>query len=165
MPQLDFGNPLILSQLFWLLVIFGALYLILSKVALPPVASVLEERASRIAADLERARALKEEADAAIAEAERAQAKARAEAQAAIRSAIEQAKAEAAKAEAEQAARLARQIKDAEARIAEARARAEAAIGEVAVAAAQAATARLIGVSPDPARVQAAVAEAIAARG
>ncbi|WP_114374089.1 F0F1 ATP synthase subunit B family protein [Elioraea thermophila] len=159
MPQLEFGNPLILSQVFWLLVIFGALYVIVSKIALPPVASVLEERAAKIAAELDRARALKEEADAAMAEAEKAQAKARAEAQAAIRAAIERAKAEAAKAEAEQAARLARQIAEAEARIAEARAKAEAAIGEVAVEAAQAATARLIGVTPDLARVQAAISE------
>ncbi len=160
MPQLEFGNPLILSQVLWLLVIFGALYLIVSKVALPPVASVLEERAARIAADLEQARALKDEADRAMAEAEKAQAKARAEAQAAIRAAIERAKAEAAKAEADQAARLAKQIAEAEARIAEAQARAETTIEEVAVAAAQAATARLIGISPDPARVQAAVADA-----
>lgn len=160
MPQLEFGNPLILSQVFWLLVIFGALYLIVSKAALPPVASVLEERAGRIAADLERARALKDEADRAMAEAEKAQAKARAEAQAAIRAAIERAKAEATKAEADQAARLAKQIAEAEARIAEARAKAEAAIEQVAVAAAQAATARLIGISPDPARVQAAIADA-----
>ncbi len=160
MPQLEFSNPLIFSQVFWLLVIFGALYLIVSKAALPPVASVLEERAGRIAADLERAGALKEEADRAMAEAEKALAKARAEAQAAIRASLERAKAEAAKAEADQAARLARQLAEAEARIAEARAKAEAAIGEVAVAAAQAATARLIGISPDLARVQAAVADA-----
>jgi len=160
MPQLEFGNPLILSQVFWLLVIFGALYLVIARVALPPVAAVLEERAGKIAADLDRARQLKAEADAAMAEAAKAEAEARAEAQAAIRAAIERAKAEAAKAEAEQAQRLARQIADAETRIAEARARAEAVIGEVAAAAAQAATARLIGVVPDPARVQAAVAEA-----
>ena len=37
MPQLDFANPLLLTQVFWLLVIFGALYVLVSKVALPPV--------------------------------------------------------------------------------------------------------------------------------
>ena len=83
MPQLDFANPLILTQVLWLLVIFGALYVLLSKVALPPVAKVLADREAAITADLETARTLKAEADAAIAAQEKAGQKARTEAQAA----------------------------------------------------------------------------------
>lgn len=164
MPQLDFANPLLLTQVFWLLVIFGALYVLVSQVALPPVARMLEERASAIAADLERARALKAEADAAMAEAEREQARARAEAQAQIRATIDAAKAEAAQAEAELSKRLSAQLDEAEQRIAEARARAMAAIEQVAVEAATDATARLIGAAPDQAAARAAVGAVLASR-
>jgi F-type H+-transporting ATPase subunit b len=164
MPQLDFANPLILTQVFWLLVIFGALYVLVSQVALPPVARVLEERAAAIAADLERARALKAEADAAMAEAEREQAKARAEAQAQLRASLDAAKAEAARAEAELSQRLSAELEAAERRIAEARARALAAIEEIAVEAAAAATGRLIGTTPDPAAAREAVGAVLAAR-
>ena len=67
MPQLDFSNPLIIAQIVWLLIIFGLLYFVLSNYALPRVESVLEERARRIASDLEAAQAMKAEADAAMA--------------------------------------------------------------------------------------------------
>jgi len=56
MPQLDFANPLMLSKLVWMLIIFGLLFYILKTYALPEVASVLDERAARIAADLDAAR-------------------------------------------------------------------------------------------------------------
>jgi len=63
MPQLDFHNPLTISQVVWLAIIFFALYLLLSKWALPQVAGVLEMRAGKIAADLDAARAAKAGAD------------------------------------------------------------------------------------------------------
>lgn len=44
MPQLDFGNPLMIAQIVWLLIIFGLLYFALSNYALPRVESVLEAR-------------------------------------------------------------------------------------------------------------------------
>ncbi len=62
MPQLDFSDPLLLSQVVWLAIIFLALYLLLSRWALPQVAEVLDERARRIKGDLEAARAAQEEA-------------------------------------------------------------------------------------------------------
>lgn len=45
------------GQLFWLAVVFGALYWLMSKVALPRVASIIEDRRARIAADLDTAAA------------------------------------------------------------------------------------------------------------
>jgi F-type H+-transporting ATPase subunit b len=35
MPQLDFGNPLMLAQVVWLLIIFGVFYYVLSAIVLP----------------------------------------------------------------------------------------------------------------------------------
>ena len=66
MPQLDFHNPLTISQVVWLAIIFCVLYVLLSKWALPQVASVLDARAGAIAADLDAARGAKQGADAAI---------------------------------------------------------------------------------------------------
>ena len=84
MPQLDFSTPLTLSQVVWGAIIFAVLYVMLSRSGLPLVASVLEERAVKIAKDLDEARTAKVSADAGMAEAEQATAKARAESQAAI---------------------------------------------------------------------------------
>ena len=84
MPQLDFANPLTKSQVVWGAIIFFVLYLLLSRWALPQVASVLTERESKIAADLEAARAAKTKADTAITQVTDATQKARAEAQAAV---------------------------------------------------------------------------------
>ena len=64
MPQLDFQNPLTLSQVVWGAIIFVVLYILLSRFALPKVGEVLEERAAHIARDLEGARAAKSKADA-----------------------------------------------------------------------------------------------------
>jgi len=63
MPQLDFANPLTTSQVVWGAIIFALLYILLSRIALPKVGEVLDERARHIAADLETARASKSRAD------------------------------------------------------------------------------------------------------
>ncbi len=55
MPQLDFGNPLMIAQIVWLLIIFGVLYYVLATYALPRVEAVLEDRRRRIEGDLDRA--------------------------------------------------------------------------------------------------------------
>ena len=64
MPQLD--PTWFVSQIFWLIVMFGILYILMSKVALPPVDKVLEDRQKRIEDDIRRATELKEEAEAAL---------------------------------------------------------------------------------------------------
>jgi len=68
-------------QLVWLAISFGALYLIMSRLALPRVASVLSERRERIRRDLAEAERLKAETDAALAAYEKSLADARGKAQ------------------------------------------------------------------------------------
>jgi len=144
--------------------IFGALYLLLARWALPAVAEVIESREKRILADLDSARLAKEQADAAAAEiAERSRA-ASAEAQAEIARAVAAAKAEAtekARADNEQ---LDRQLAEAEQRIGVARNQAMGALREVAVDAAGTVVTRLTGRQADPASVEAAVGRVMTAR-
>ena len=163
MPQLDFSNPLIIAQIIWLLIIFGALYYMLAAYALPRVESVLEDRAARIAADLEAAQLLKAEADAAIVAHREATTKARAEAQSAIAAAMQQAQAEAAARSEALNARLNRQIAEAEARIAASRDVAMGALRQVASETATSLVAKLSG-RADAAAVDAAVGRALATR-
>ena len=66
MPQLDIATyP---SQLFWLVVCFGLLYLLLSRLALPRIATALEERRDRIADELDQAAQMKRQSEQAQAE-------------------------------------------------------------------------------------------------
>jgi F-type H+-transporting ATPase subunit b len=165
MPQLDFTTPLTTSQVVWGAIIFVVLYILLSRTGLPLVASVLEERGTKIAKDLNEARAAKASADAGMAEADQATAKARAEAQAAINAALEEAK----KAAAGQAealnARLEKQLQDSEAQIAQARVSAMSALRQVATETAATVVTRLTGTAPDAGRLDGAIGSALAARG
>lgn len=61
MPQLNPAD--FMPQLFWLAVTFITLYLIMARLSLPRIAALREERAKRIADDLENAERLKAEAD------------------------------------------------------------------------------------------------------
>src|SRR3954468_3777408 len=70
------------SQLLWFALIFVALYLLMSRVALPRVASILEHRRQRVESDLVAAQGLKDESDAAIEAHQQALADARSRAQA-----------------------------------------------------------------------------------
>ena len=165
MPQLDFTTPLTLSQVVWGAIIFAVLYILLSRTGLPMVASVLEERATKISRDLDEARAAKASADAGMAEAEQATARARADSQAAINAALEEAK-KAAAAQAEMLnARLEEQLRDAEAQIGQARASAMSALRQVATETAATVVARLTGAAPDAGGLDRAVGAALAARG
>jgi|LNFM01.1.fsa_nt_gb F-type H+-transporting ATPase subunit b len=76
-----FESDTFASQLLWLAITFGALYFLMSRIALPRVASILEVRSDRIATDLAEADRLKQETEAAIAAYEGSLATARANAQ------------------------------------------------------------------------------------
>jgi len=165
MPQLDFKTPLTLSQVVWGAGIFIVLYIVLSRVGLPKVGAVIEQRAVHIAADLNAARAQKAQADAAVAELTATMQRSRAEAQGQINQAVDQAKAAAAAQATALGERLETQLKAAEARINEARAAAMGALHRVASDTAIVVVARLTGASPDPRRVDMAVAAALTARG
>ncbi|WP_371037205.1 MULTISPECIES: F0F1 ATP synthase subunit B' [unclassified Rhodosalinus] len=88
LPQLDFSTfP---NQIFWLVVTLLAIYYILTRIALPRIASVLAERSGSITNDLAAAEDLKAKA----AEAEKAYEKALADARAEAQKIIGEAKAE-----------------------------------------------------------------------
>jgi len=130
LPQLDFTSfP---SQIFWLAVIVFVLFQLMNKVALPRIASVLEERADAIADDLDRAEEFKRKAADAEVAYQQALAEARtkaqaiaAEARAEIQKDVDAAMA---KADAEISARTA----ESEKRIREVRDSAKVAVAEVA---------------------------------
>jgi F-type H+-transporting ATPase subunit b len=164
MPQLDFGNPLTQAQVVWLALIFLALYLLLSRWALPQVGAVLEKRAGVIAADLDAARAAKEQADAAVAELTKATRDAHAGAQAEIAEALAGVKAKADAAAAELNAKLDAQIAASERQIEAARRVALGALEQVAAETAGVVVARLIGTPIDHEAVPRAVAAVLAER-
>jgi F-type H+-transporting ATPase subunit b len=165
MPQLDFGNPLVLAQVVWGAIIFFVFYLLLKRWALPQVEGVLESRAAAIAADLDTARAAKSKADEAAAEVARATASSRAEAQAAISEATTQAQLKAADGARAANERLDAQLKQAETQIAAARGSAMGALRQVASDTASTVIQRLTGTPADAQAVDGAVGAALAARG
>ncbi|WP_068318440.1 F0F1 ATP synthase subunit B [Polycladidibacter hongkongensis] len=100
------------SQLLWLAITFGLFYLLMSKVVLPRIGGILEDRRDRIAGDMAEASRLKQESEAAVASYEQALADARAQAGKMAREAADAAKASSdaarTKAEAELADKLAK---------------------------------------------------------
>lgn len=159
MPQLDFSTyP---NQIFWLVLSVVALYLIISKVAVPRIGGLLNDRHEAISNDLEAAADLKRRAEEAEAAYNKALAEARSEAQrigAETKAAIQEELKEAtAKADAEIAARAA----ESEARIAEIRDSALRSIEEVAADTGAAIVRNLLPDAADDAAVKAAVAAAM----
>ncbi len=157
MPQLNFKTPLTVSQVVWGAIIFALIYVLMQRWALPKVASVVEDRRTRIGTDLDTARAAKTEADSAVAEVTEATRRARSESQAAIATATQQAKAEAASRAAVMNEALDKQLSEAEGRIAAARTAAMGALRQVAGETATTVVTRLTGHAPDPAVVDHAV--------
>jgi F-type H+-transporting ATPase subunit b len=159
MPQLD---PAVFPpQLFWLLIVFVGLYLVMSKVALPRVNEVIDARTTRIASDLDRAAALKAEAEAAMQAYEKAQSEARAKAADLVRQTETTMAAQTATRQAELGRALGERLKSAEARIATAKNAALGNLTQMSSEVARAAVERLIGETVSPAdaeRVAAAVA-------
>jgi F-type H+-transporting ATPase subunit b len=146
------------SQLLWFTIVFVGLYLLMSRFALPRVASILEDRRRRIETDLAQAQRLKAESDAAIAAYEKALADARSRAQAVANETRQKAAAEAEASLKTLDAMLGSRIADAEKIVAEKRAAAMLNVRDIATDAALAIVERLIGSAP--ARTQ--VAEAVA---
>lgn len=136
------------SQLLWLAVTFGLLYLIASKLALPRVGGIIAARRERIAGDLADAARMKEAADAAIANYERslADARTRAQAMAAEGRAAVDARSEARRHEVEAA--LQAKLAEAEKTIAAKRKAAMANVNAIASDAAAAIVTRLTGKAP-----------------
>lgn len=62
LPQFD--STTFSKQIFWLFLTFTFLYVVYSRVTLPKIASVVEDRAARVQADIAKAEALKGDVDA-----------------------------------------------------------------------------------------------------
>ncbi|MEM8741680.1 MAG: F0F1 ATP synthase subunit B' [Pseudomonadota bacterium] len=155
LPQLDFASWD--SQIFWLVVSLVVLYLLLSRIALPRIEGVIEDRADAIADDLDRAADFKRKAEDAEAAYETALAEARARAQKIAGEARDEVQKELdaaiAKADAEIAARAA----ESEARIAEIRDNQRANVEAVATDTATALVASLLPGATDDTAIAAAV--------
>ncbi|SBW03312.1 ATP synthase subunit b' [uncultured Alphaproteobacteria bacterium] len=153
------------SQLFWLAVTFVALLVLMSKIALPRISDILEERQRRISDDLDMAERLKAETEAAIATYEKALAEARASAQAEIGRAMDANAAEAAARHAEMDAVLAAKITESEERIHAARREALAEVNGIAAEVAAAIVGRIASVETDADAIAPVVADIAKERG
>jgi F-type H+-transporting ATPase subunit b len=140
-----FDIALFSSQVIWFALTFGALYLIMSRVALPRVAAVLEKRAATAKADLDAAAVASEEAEAARESAEKGAAAARTKARDMIEAMRAETLAEFAKEQAKVEAALAEKGVIAEKRIAETRAKAMADVGPIAAELSRDIAARVTG--------------------
>jgi F-type H+-transporting ATPase subunit b len=155
MPQLDAGTYT--SQIFWLILSFGALFWLLRRKALPRVAEVLEIRQDRIAADLDRAASLRGEAEEVLRRYEALVAEARAKGAERLKAAQERLVAEAAARRAPLEQELQKRLAEAERRIAAARRAALGEIQDVAAETAQLAALRLAGIEVDAAAARQAM--------
>ncbi|MEO1191173.1 MAG: F0F1 ATP synthase subunit B' [Pseudomonadota bacterium] len=155
MPQFDLQTAP--SQIFWLIVVFGLLYLAFVKVVLPKMGGIIEARRTKIEGDLARAEKLKAEADEAVADYEKALAKARAEASTLLNEAAEANRKEMEARTAAFEKELNAKVQEAQSRIEAAEAEARGHLQEIAVTAAAQATEKLIGVTPSEAETAAAV--------
>ncbi|MBY0406220.1 MAG: hypothetical protein K2Q01_00890 [Rickettsiales bacterium] len=93
MPQLD--PTWFASQIFWLALCFGLLYVLLSRVVLPPLMGTMAQRSGTIASDIESAQTLKLEAEQARIGYEKTMAEARSKAQSVVNEAVADQKAKA----------------------------------------------------------------------
>jgi F-type H+-transporting ATPase subunit b len=146
------------SQIFWLVVLFGLLYWLMSRIALPRVGAILDDRATRIANDLAAARTAQEQA----AEAQRQHDKTLADAKAAAQATAQEThRALAAEADAKRHAlesELATKMAAAETQIAASKASAMSNVNTIATDAAHAIVEHLTGRAPDRAAIEAALA-------
>ena len=145
------------SQLIWFAIFFAVLYLLVSKIAVPRVGGILESRRARIAADLAEAERLREESEAALAAYEKALAEARARAQAIGAETTAKLVAESEQRRKALEEELNAHLAEAEKTVAATKTAAMANVHGIAAEAAIAIVERLIGTSPSPQAVAAAV--------
>ena len=148
------------SQLFWLVITFGGLYLVLSRVILPRLGGIIEKRGVTIANALDEAAKLNDQAT----EAQKALELRLAEARTSARETANEARSKIESEIAAETRKVDEQIEDklaaAEARIAETRAKALSNVGDIAAEAARAMTGRF-GVTASDDAVSAAISKAL----
>ena len=162
MPQLDFSTYT--PQLIWLVIVFTSLYLIMARIALPRIATVIEERRDRIADDLDQATQLKQQTEGAIKAYETALAEARAKAHIIAQETRDKLNAETDRRRRELDAQLEERVRDAEAQIRKTKEAALQNVRGIAVDVASALVAQLLGEEADKSAAEHAV-DAELARG
>lgn len=145
-------------QLIWLAIVFGALYVLMSRVALPRIAEVVEGRAERVSRDLQAAQKLKGETDRALASYEKAYADARGKASAIAKETRDRLQAETDKERARVDQDMQKRIASAEAQIAATKAKSLASVNDIAADVAGALVSALSGQSASPDEVKHALA-------
>jgi len=144
LPQLDFSTwP---TQIFWLIISFALAFVLMQRVVTPRIASVLEERHTRLDDDMQMARQATDEAENLRVAFEKKLAEARTEASDKTRATLAEAQAEAEKKNNAAAKRISTRLDKAEARIREARDAAMKELGDVATQGAIDAAATLAGI-------------------
>ena len=157
MPQIAQISEIFASQLFWLTITFGLIFLTVGLGMLPKIQGTVDARDARIAADLQTAASARETADRLEAENRAALDKSRADAaRVAAEAKATAAQATEARVKAADVAAQAR-LGEASQRIAEARVSAQAEIESVAAEAAAAMVGRVAGLSVDEGTARAAV--------
>ncbi|QRM54501.1 F0F1 ATP synthase subunit B [Sinorhizobium sp. BG8] len=157
-----FDQSTFASQLLWLAITFGVFYLIMSKIVIPRIGGILENRHDRIAQDLDEASRLKAEADAAIATYEQELSAAKSKGHAIAADARDSAKARADAERAKIETSLHEKIAAAETRIADIKSKALADVGSIAEETAAAVVESLIGGKVAKADISSAVKSAAA---
>ena len=155
-PPFDAHN--FLPQIIWLVIIFGALYWLMSRIALPRVAGILETRSSRIAKDLDDARAMQDQAHAAGVAYDKTLADARGRAQALAQQTHDKLHGESEAKRHALEAELNGKLAVAEAQIAETKSRAMGNVEAIARDAASSIIEHLTGKAPNPETLSAAAA-------
>src|ERR1043165_7996352 len=149
------------SQIFWLVIFFVALYLVISRIAVPRIGGILEQRTNRIEGDFAEAQRNREQSEAALADYEKAMADARGRAQAIGAEIREKVHGEAEENRKALEGRLNAQLAESEKSIAATKSAAMANVRGIAVDAASAIVERLTGTAPAAPAVAAAVDDAL----
>jgi F-type H+-transporting ATPase subunit b len=156
-----FDKETFASQLFWLVVFFVALYVIVSKLAIPRIGGIVEARRGRVEGDIAEANRLKEQSEAALRAYEKSLADARGRAQQLAGEARDKLNAEAEVTRKRLEGELNSKLADAEKTIGATKSAAMANVRGIAVDTASAIVQRLIGTTPAGGAVEAAVADAL----
>jgi F-type H+-transporting ATPase subunit b len=159
MPQLNIND--FAPQLVWLAISFIALYLIMSRLALPRIGQIIEERSCRIEGDLAAAARLREDTEQAITAYEQALAEAKGRAQGIARQSRDYITRDIERQRAEVDQQITARTTEAESRIKTLKDSALEHVGEIASDTAEALVARLLGKSPNRSELQVAVNEAL----
>jgi F-type H+-transporting ATPase subunit b len=156
-PPLKFDD--FAPQVIWLAIVFGLLYAVLKRVALPRVGEVIEERAERVRRDLEMAEKLKAETAQALANYEQALGEARAKASGIVKEMRDRLSAEMDAERAKVEAKIGEKLAEAEKTIADTKAKALASVDAISADVAGDIVSRLIGADVSRAEIEKALVQ------